>query len=295
MQIEVKNKKQEFFAVITDVNIKNISNNNFVKIKQTLETYGVVVLKNQNINDNQQIEFSKKFGDLEKALEHDKLEGIRNEITRISNVDEHNNILPVDSKKVIYDRGNRSWHSDSSYKNIPSKFSILSSREIPVQGGGTEYIDARYALETWNKKKHKLSLKDLKQQICEHSIVYSRMVNTGDIFDESYKNKMPFVKQRLIRTHPFTQRSAFYVGSHCSHIVGWDIEISRKLIKEINDWIVKSGEIIHHKWSNQEIVMWDNRRVLHRGTYFDESSARRIMHRTTVAGDMPSYKESVKL
>mgnify|MGYP001238056973 FL=1 len=137
MQIEVKNKKQDFFAVITDVDIKNISNKNFVKIKQTLETYGVVVLKNQNINDNQQIEFSRKFGDLEKALEHDKLEGIQDEITRISNVDQHNNILPVDSKKVIYDRGNRSWHSDSSYKSIPSKFSILSSREIPDQGGGT--------------------------------------------------------------------------------------------------------------------------------------------------------------
>ena len=87
MQIEVKNKKQDFFAVITDVDIKNISNTNFVKIKQTLETYGVVVLKNQNINDNQQIEFSRKFGDLEKALEHDKLEGIQDEITRISNVD----------------------------------------------------------------------------------------------------------------------------------------------------------------------------------------------------------------
>ena len=293
MEIVVKNKEQEFFATVTDVDIKNINDSDFMKIRETLENYGVVVLKNQNINDEDQIEFSKKFGNLEKALDHDRLQGIRDEITRISNVDENNNILPVDSKKVIYDRGNRSWHSDSSYKSIPSQFSILSSREIPNQGGGTEYIDARHALETWETKNHKYSLEDLKEQICEHSIVYSRMVNTGDIFDENYKNKMPFVKQRLIRTHPFTKRSAFYVGSHCSHIVGWDIEISRKVIKEINDWIIESSEIIHHSWSNKEIVMWDNRRVLHRGTYFDESSARRIMHRTTVAGEMPSYEESV--
>jgi len=295
MNIELKNKEQEFFAIVTDFDIKNLQDADFIKIKEAIEKYGVIVLKNQNINDDDQIKFSEKFGALEKALEHDRLKGIRSEITRISNVDENNNLLALDSEKVIYDRGNRSWHSDSSYKDIPSKFSILSSREIPNEGGGTEYIDARYALETWNKNNHKYSLNDLKDIICEHSIVYSRMVNTGDIFDNAYKEKMPFVKQRLIRTHPYTKRSAFYVGSHCSHVVGWDIEKGRKLIKDINDWIFKSGEIIHHQWNNNEIVIWDNRRVLHRGTYFDESSARRIMHRTTVAGDFPSYKEPVIL
>jgi alpha-ketoglutarate-dependent 2,4-dichlorophenoxyacetate dioxygenase len=295
MEIHIKHKEQEFFAVIKDIDIKNLSNEDFLKIKDIVETYGVVVLKNQIINDDDQILFSKKFGKLEKALEHDTLEGIRPEITRISNIGINNEILPIDSKKVIYDRGNRSWHTDSSYKDIPSKISILSAREIPFDGGGTEYIDARHALETWNKNSRKYDIKELKNEICEHSIVYSRMINTGDIFDNNYKNKMPFVKQRLIRTHPMTKRSAFYAGSHCSHIIGWDLEQSRSLIKEINEWIVEAGAIVHHKWSNNEIVMWDNRRVLHRGTYFDETSARRIMHRTTVAGDYPSYKEEINL
>ena len=295
MEIHIKHKEQEFFAVIKDIDIKNLSNEGFLKIKDIVETYGVVVLKNQIINDDDQILFSKKFGKLEKALEQDTLEGIRPEITRISNIGINNEILPIDSKKVIYDRGNRSWHTDSSYKDIPSKISILSAREIPFDGGGTEYIDARHALETWNKNSRKYDIKELKNEICKHSIVYSRMINTGDIFDNDYKNKMPFVKQRLIRTHPITKRSAFYAGSHCSHIIGWDLEQSRSLIKEINEWIVEAGEIVHHKWSNNEIVMWDNRRVLHRGTYFDETSARRIMHRTTVAGDYPSYKEEINL
>jgi len=295
MEIHIKHKEQEFFAVIKDIDIKNLSNEDFLKIKDIVEAYGVVVLKNQIINDDDQILFSKKFGKLEKALEQDTLEGIRPEITRISNIGINNEILPIDSKKVIYDRGNRSWHTDSSYKDIPSKISILSAREIPFDGGGTEYIDARHALETWNKNSRKYDIKELKNEICEHSIVYSRMINTGDIFDNDYKNKMPFVKQRLIRTHPITKRSAFYAGSHCSHIIGWDLEQSRSLIKEINEWIVEAGAIVHHKWSNNEIVMWDNRRVLHRGTYFDETSARRIMHRTTVAGDYPSYKEEINL
>ena len=295
MDIDIKHKEQEFFAVIKDIDIKNLSNEDFLKIKDIVETYGVVVLKNQIICDDDQILFSKKFGKLEKALEQDTLEGIRPEITRISNIGINNEILPIDSKKVIYDRGNRSWHTDSSYKDIPSKISILSAREIPCDGGGTEYVDARNALETWNKNSRKYDIKELKNEICEHSIVYSRMINTGDIFDNDYKNKMPFVKQRLIRTHPITKRSAFYAGSHCSHIIGWDLEESRSLIKEINEWIVEAGPIVHHKWCNNEIVIWDNRRVLHRGTYFDETSARRIMHRTTVAGDCPSYKEEINL
>ena len=115
------------------------------------------------------------------------------------------------------------------------------------------------------------------------------------IFDKNFKAEMPFVKQRLIRTHPFTKRNAFFAGSHCSHIIGWDIEESRELIKNINKWIINAGEIASHKWSNNEIVIWDNRRVQHRGTGFNEAKYRRIMHRTTVAGDIESYKEEVIL
>ena len=198
-----------------------------------------------------------------------------------------------DDKKVIFDRGNNYWHTDSSFKETPSKISILSAREVPEEGGGTDFIDARYALETWENKPRKYSISDLKDCICEHSIVYSRKNNTGDIFDDKFKKDMPFVKQRLIRIHPYTKRPAFYAGSHCSHIIGWDLEESRNLIKEINDWILESGKIAKHKWKTGELVLWDNRRVLHRGTGYDESKYRRIMHRTTVAGDMPSYKEKL--
>ena len=104
---------------------------------------------------------------------------------------------------------------------------------------------------------------------------------------------MPSVKQRLIRTHSYTKRSAYYAGSHCSHIMEWELEEGRTLIHEINEWIVNSGEIARHKWSSGEIILWDNRRVLHRGTGYNESMHRRIMHRTTVAGDKPSYEEEV--
>lgn len=298
MIVDVKYKNQEFFASIKDIDIRSISQSEFLEIKKVVETYGVVVVESQNLNDDDQIKFSQGFGKLEISIgtqtknpDYNTENGIRPEISRIGNVDLKNKTISADKQKVIFDRGNNYWHTDSSFKSVPAKISILSAREVPEAGGGTNFIDARHALETWESKPRKYSIKDLKDCICEHSIVYSRMNNTGDIFDDKFKKEMPFVKQRLIRTHPYTKRPAFYAGSHCSHIIGWDLEECRALIKEINEWILESGNIAEHKWNTGELVMWDNRRVLHKGTGFDESKYRRIMHRTTVAGDMPSYKE----
>ena len=191
MEINTRYLEQEFFATIDGVDIKSLSKSEFLEIKKAVETYGVVVINSQNINDDDQINFSEGFGKLEisigtqtKAPDYQAENSIRPEISRISNVDLNNKMLPFDDKKV----------------------------------------DARYALETWENKPRKYSISDLKDCICEHSIVYSRKNNTGDIFDDKFKKDMPFVKQRLIRIHPYTKRPAFYAGSHCSHIIGWDLE-----------------------------------------------------------------------
>jgi alpha-ketoglutarate-dependent 2,4-dichlorophenoxyacetate dioxygenase len=284
-----------FCTIINDVNLKFISNNDFAKLKEAVETFGVVVIKEQSFNDSEQVIFSKKFGKLEKPLEQDISEDGNPAVTVLSNVDKDKKLLPKYSDKVIYDGGNKSWHSDSSFKKNPATFSILSAREIPKSGGGnTEFADCCYALETWDTKNKKYLIDQLKNLICEHSIVYSRMMNTGDIFNEEYKKKMLPVRQRLIRTIPINKRSAFFVGSHCSRILGWELNKGRELIKGIIDWIV-SGPIYRHNWSAGDIVIWDNRKVLHRGTPFDKTKEKRIMHRTTVAGNKPSYEEKVIL
>ena len=186
MEINTRYLEQEFFATIDGVDIKSLSKSEFLEIKKAVETYGVVVINSQNINDDDQINFSEGFGQLEisigtqtKAPDYQADNSIRPEISRISNVDLNNKMLPFDDKKVIFDRGNNYWHTDSSFKETPSKISILSAREVPEEGGGTDFIDARYALETWENKPRKYSISDLKDCICEHSIVYSRKNNTG--------------------------------------------------------------------------------------------------------------------
>ena len=298
MQVEIKYPKQEFYAFVSGVDITNMTDSEFSELRKICETSGVTVLEGQKLNDEQQIAFSERFGELEISIgtnaKKDLNPFIKPQISRISNVNiETNKMIPLDDHKVIFDRGNNVFHSDSSFKPIPAKFSILSAREIPEKGGGTEFVDARHALETWEQKKRKYSVEHIKDDITEHSIVYSRMQNTGDIFNDQFKKDMPFVKQRIVRTHPFTKRNAFYAGSHCSHILGWNKDEGRELIDEINEWIASSGEMACHKWKTDEVVIWDNRRVLHRGTGYDESKYRRIMHRTTVAGEQPSYKENV--
>ena len=298
MNINIKYPKQYFYATISDVNVKSLTDGDFLALRQTVESCGVTVIKNQQVNDDDQIAFSERFGDLEISIgtNHNKENNphLRPQISRISNVNiATNKLIPVDDPKVVFDRGNNWWHTDSSFKKIPATFSILSAREIPKEGGGTEFVDARHALETWDQKPRKHSVEQIKNLITEHSIVYSRMQNTGDIFNTNFKKDLPYVRQRLIRTHPYTKRNSFYAGSHCSHVVGWDLDEGKNLIHEINEWIVNSGEIARHNWSRGEIVIWDNRRVLHRGMGYNESMHRRIMHRTTVAGDKPSYEEKV--
>ena len=298
MKVDIKYPKQDFYATISGVDVKSISDGDFLELRKVVESCGITVIKDQEVNDEEQIAFSERFGELEISIgtNHKKENNpyLKPQISRISNVNIANDkLIPVDDHKVVFDRGNNWWHTDSSFKETPAKISILSAREIPEEGGGTEFVDARHALETWNSKPRKYSVEQVKNDITEHSIVYSRMKNTGDIFNNKFKKDMPYVRQRLIRTHPYTKRNAFYAGSHCINIIGWELEEGRELINEINEWIVNSGEIARHKWSNGEIVLWDNRRVLHRGTGYDESKYRRIMHRTTVAGDKPSYEEEV--
>ena len=171
MKLEVIYPNQKFFAHISNVDITKISNKEFNKIQNIIETYGVTVIKDQPLNDEQQIKFSKKFGKLETPLKKDILKGIAPEITRISNVGLNDKKLEIKHEKIIYDRGNNYWHSDSSFKHIPAKFSILSAREIPKEGGETEFIDASHALETWHLNNNKYNLKNIKECLCKHSLV----------------------------------------------------------------------------------------------------------------------------
>ena len=267
----------------------SLSDEEFASIRDAFYKYAVLVLRDQNINDDQQIAFSERFGALETSLGFDQYGGVtRPEISRISNVGDDNQIRPHDHEKSRYHRGNNLWHSDSSFKPIPANISLLSGREVPPVGGETQFADARTAYDEWPGSVSGTMKEDLEDLICEHSIIFSRQLIVGDIFTEKEKRKLKPVRQALIRKHSETGRRVFYLGSHCHFVEGWDYPKSRALITELTSWITRPEFVYSHKWKPFDLVMWDNQAVLHRGNPWPDEDYRRVMHRTTVAGQSPT-------
>ena len=267
----------------------SLSDEEFASIRDALYKYAVLVLRDQNINDDQQIAFSERFGALETSLGFDQYGGVtRPEISRISNVGDDNQIRPHDHEKSRYHRGNNLWHSDSSFKPIPANISLLSGREVPPVGGETQFADARTAYDEWPGSVSGTMKEDLEDLICEHSIIFSRQLIVGDIFTEKEKRKLKPGRQALIRKHSETGRRVFYLGSHCHFVEGWDYPKSRALITELTSWITRPEFVYSHKWKPLDLVMWDNQAVLHRGNPWPDEDYRRVMHRTTVAGQSPT-------
>ncbi len=279
----------DFAAEILDIDLTvPLKESHYEEIIQALEAFAVIVMRGQDINDDQQISFSQRFGELEKSLVKIDGEIKHPEIYVTTNVGVDNNILPHDHESAKYHRGNILWHSDSSFKSIPANISILSAREVPPHGGDTEFSDARRAYDTWPGSVSGISKEDLDELVCEHSITFSRQLIVGDIFSQEDKKRIKPVRQSLIRTHSKTGRKALYVGSHCHFIEGWEYSRSRALIAELTSWMTRPEFVYVHKWRPLDLVMWDNRSVLHRGNPWPDEQFRRVLHRTTVAGDGPT-------
>ena len=279
--------KGDFAAEISGVNLNtSLTNHQFETIHVAVDSHGVAVFHNQFIKDDALIAFAERFGSLETPLARDQYGGIDRRITMLSNVKEDGEVMAVEDKHAIFMKGNLLWHSDSSYKPVPCTYSILAAHEVPTSGGETEFADARACYDDWNGPFGKTEKHELEDLICEHSIIYSRSLISGDIFSEEEKQTFTPPHQPLVRKHPRTGRKVYYVGSHCSHIVGWPKEKGRALVRELTGFCVRPERVYSHQWRPGDIVIWDNRSVLHRGRTYDPS-ARRVMHRATIAGDGP--------
>jgi alpha-ketoglutarate-dependent 2,4-dichlorophenoxyacetate dioxygenase len=279
-----------FAGEATGVDLRQpVNDENFNAIRDAFYHYAVLVLRDQDINDEQQVAFSERFGGLECSLGFDQYGGVTlPQISRIANVGDGDKIRPHDHEKSKYHRGNSLWHTDSSFKPVPASASHLSGREVPPIGGETEFADARAAYDAWPGSISGINKADLEDLICEHWIVFSRTLIVGDIFTDEDKKRLKPVRQALIRAHPVTGRKVFYVGSHCRIVEGWDFPKSRALINELTSWITRPEFVYVHKWRPKDLVMWDNPSVLHRGNAWPDEEYRRVMHRTTVAGDGPT-------
>lgn len=262
-------------------------------IEEGMDRYAVLVFHNQNITDEQQTAFSLNFGALETPgaasnvtkPEDKRLGGF---MADISNLDRDNNILARDDRQRMFNLGNQLWHSDSSFRTIPAKYSLLSGRAVPDEGGNTEFADMRAAYDALDNK----TKSQIEGLVCEHSLIYSRgVLGFTDLSDEEKGNFKP-VYQSLVRTHPVTGRKSLYLSAHAGTIVGWPVPEARALLRELNEHATQREFVYSHKWRQYDLVMWDNRQTMHRARRFDDTRVVRDMRRTTVAGEQATAEQA---
>jgi alpha-ketoglutarate-dependent 2,4-dichlorophenoxyacetate dioxygenase len=286
MGILVTPVQGDFVARVTGLDLSNqLDEGDFGQVRDAFHRYAVVVFPEQALTDDEQIAFSERFGPLEVSLRKDRQRRIDNpRISDISNVDEKDRVFDPDDERAIYNAGNRLWHSDSSFKRVPAMASLLSGREVPPEGGETEYADLRGAWDALPADRQR----GLPSLVAEHSFVYSRGLIGYDQFTDAERAAVPPVPQAVVRTHPATGRKSLYLGSHASHILGRPVDEGRALLRELLEFATRPQFVYRHVWRQHDLVMWDNRCVLHRGRPWDERRYRRVMHRTTVAGAGPT-------
>ena len=287
-RLELQRLHPHFAAEVRGVDLaRPLDDAVFTRIRDAFNEHAVLVFPGQDLDEERQIAFSERFGPLELSIrKHTKRSVSRPEISDISNLDERGRLLDPADERALYNAGNQLWHSDSSFKRVPATASLLHAREVPPEGGETEYADLRAAWDALPEARRR----GLEGLVAEHSIVYSRSL-IGYAYPPDDAVAVPPVRQALVRTHPATGRRSLYLGSHASHIVGRPVAEGRALLRELLEFATQPAFVYRHRWRVGDLVMWDNRCVLHRGRPWDEARHRRVMRRTTVAGDGPTVPE----
>jgi alpha-ketoglutarate-dependent 2,4-dichlorophenoxyacetate dioxygenase len=283
MPVTIYSVTPEFVAEVGDVDLSQpLAKDDVEAIKQAFWKYSVLVFPDQDLTPQQHVAFSENFGPIEMDRVLDpKVTPPRLGIAfaDISNLAPDGQIWGEDSRQRMYKAGNRLWHTDSSFKYRPGLCSLLYSRTIAPVGGHTEFADQRAAYDALPPAmKQKLD-----GLIAEHSIATSRRRSGFTDFAEAESKRLPPVPQLLVRTVPESGRKSLYVASHAGRIIGMPEAEGRALIDELIAHVTQRQFVYTHRWRAKDLVMWDNRCTMHRGTDFDDLRWVRDMHRTTVS------------
>ena len=286
MTLTIKRQHPHFFAEISGVNLAiSLTADTLSEIHDAFARHSVLLFRKQVLDDESQIAFSERMGPLEKNIT-ETFGNSRPEISKISNVDIDGNVLKAGSHDEIFLRGNSVWHTDSSFKVIPALGSALSAREVPPIGGETEFADMRAAYDALDDGKKRF----IEGLTAVHSFAFSQQqmnldgrYDLNSVMSDEELKVLPPVQHPMVRVHPESDRKAIYVGRHASHVIGLSVNEGRTLIKELGEFATRPQFVYRHKWQAGDLVMWDNRMVMHRGRPYDPKY-KRVMHRTTIAG-----------
>ena len=271
-----------FVAEIGDANLSTpLEPADLLAIKEAFTTYAVLIFPDQHLSQDQHLDFARNFGPLETTIalfRKDAKLRVRKEFADVSNLDPDNKVWGENSRRRMFELGNRLWHTDSSFKRLPARASLLYARSIPPIGGHTEFADERAAYEALPE--------DLKRRlqglVAEHSIFNSRARLGFTEFSDEEREGMPPVPQALVRVIPESGRKSLYLASHAGRIFGMPEPEGRALIDELIAHATQRQFVYTHRWRVHDLVIWDDRCTMHRGSEFDDLRWKRDMQRATV-------------
>lgn len=248
-------------------------------ILDAFNTNHFLVFRDQALDKPAQVVFSERFGILEPHVNRDFRSQDFPHLHPVNN-------LGQDGKpsSALMNRGNYFWHTDKSYMAIPSMATILHAVELPPDGGDTEFADmeAAYAALPDETKQRIEGLRMI------HSWERSRQKSGSKPATADEITDAPPVSHPLVRRHPATGNKSLYIGTHAYYVEGWDVAEGEKLLDELQTFATQPQFIYRHKWLPGDMVMWDNRALLHRATSsYDMDRHKRILNRTVVRGDVP--------
>ena len=292
MTISIRQIHPVFVGEVEGVDLRRpLSAEEVQAIEAGMDRYAVLVFHDQPLSDEQQVAFSRNFGEIELAVGSNVTRPedrrIPVELADISNLDRDHQVFARDDRRRMFNLGNELWHSDSSFRAIPAKYSLLSGRVVPKAGGNTEFADMRAAYDALDDET-KAEVEDL---ICEHSLIYSRGLLGFAEFTAEEKVTFAPVRQRLVRTHPVTGRKSLFLASHAGAIVGWPVPEARAFLREMVEHATQRAFVHAHQWRQHDLVIWDNRQTMHRARRYKADEVR-DMRRTTIAGDGPTVAQA---
>jgi alpha-ketoglutarate-dependent 2,4-dichlorophenoxyacetate dioxygenase len=255
--------------------------------RAALEEHSVLVFRGQDVTDETQLAFSRRFGPLE-VTKIGSL-GVGTNLVILSTIDENGKVVPADHRYALRNKANQLWHTDSTFKSVPALASVLSARIIPARGGETEYVSTRLA---WERLEAPLRQR-LENSFAWHDYNHSRAKIAPDLVVPEERAALSPQCWRLAWKNPTNGRSALYIASHACAIEGMERAAAQKLLAELIDAATAPGLSYVHSWRKGDVVMWDNRATLHRGRPWPAHEAR-LMVRTTISATEADGLASVR-
>ena len=259
MTLTFKQLHPSFVAEVSPVDLRTADSAALEEIRRGMDQYGVLVFRNQEFSDDEQLAFAERFDG-----------------TLHSNVGKDGQLLAPDDRRRMSSLANRLWHTDASFVDPAGRYSMLSARVIPPVHADTEYADMRGAYDALDEET-KATIKDLR---VHHSIAYSREV-LGFEFAPGEKELLKGAVHPLVRKFATTGRRSLYLASHAQQIVGWPVPEARLLLRDLTEHATQPRFVHSHEWRLWDFVIWDNRTTMHRATPFDDKKYRRELRRTT--------------